>query len=212
MSTVEVTDKNKIALLQQLSQTRDGTPHYADFVGGVAGCNGTNGQISWQAESDKGTALGAVLYGGSFVGGVAGYNDATATITNSQATILSVTGTIVATGDCVGGVIGLNGAASLPTVQVSANRIEGVHFVGGVIGANLPANEFKFVNAGGAAANAGHHRHRTHRGRRRGGRYYRLQPRSQRRYAEKCPAEQERHHRGRPADLAAQVQQRQRPR
>ena len=119
MSTVEVTDKNKIALLQQLSRTGDGTPRYADFVGGVVGCNGTHG-----------------------------------TITNSQVTILSVTGTIVATGDCVGGVIGLNGAASLPTVQVSANRIEGVHFVGGVIGANLPANEFKFVNAGGAAANA----------------------------------------------------------
>ena len=154
MSTVEVTDKNKIALLQQLSQTGDGTPRYADFVGGVAGYNGTNGQISWQAGSDKGAALGAVLYGGSFVGGVAGYNDATATITNSQATILSVTGTIVATGDCVGGGIGLNGAASLPTVQVSANRIEGIHFVGGVIGANLPAKEFKFVNASGAAANA----------------------------------------------------------
>lgn len=154
MSTVEVTDKNKIALLRQLSQTGDGTPRYADFVGGVAGYNGTNGQISWPAGSDKGAALGAVLYGGSFVGGVAGYNDATATITNSQATSLSVTGTIVATGDCVGGVIGLNGAASLPTVQVSANRIEGVHFVGGVIGANLPAKEFKFVNASGAAANA----------------------------------------------------------
>ena len=154
MSTVEVTDKNKIALLQQLSQTGDGTPHYADFVGGVVGCNGTHGQISWQAVSDKGAALGAVLYGGSFVGGVAGYNDATATITNSHAAILSVTGTIVATGDCVGGVIGLNGAASLPTVQVSANRIEGIRFVGGVIGANLPAKEFKFVNASGAAANA----------------------------------------------------------
>lgn len=154
MSTVEVTDKNKIALLQQLSQTGDGTPRYADFVGGVAGYNGTNGQISWQAGADKGAALGAVLYGGSFVGGVAGYNDATATITNSHATSLSVTGTIVATGDCVGGVIGLNGAASLPTVQVSANRIEGIHFVGGVIGANLPAKEFKFVNASGAAANA----------------------------------------------------------
>ena len=154
MSTVEVTDKNKIALLQQLSQTGDGTPHYADFVGGVAGYNGTNGQISWQAGPDKGAALGAVLYGGSFVGGVAGYNDATAAITNSQATSLSVTGTIVATGDCVGGVIGLNGAASLPTVQVSANRIEGIHFVGGVIGTNLPAKEFKFVNADGAAANA----------------------------------------------------------
>ena len=130
-----------------------------------------------------------MLYGGSFVGGVAGYNDATATITNSQATILSVTGTIVATGDCVGGVIGLNGAASLPTVQVSANRIEGVHFVGGVIGANLPANEFKFVNAGGAAnaATIGTGRIVADGV---AGRYDRLQPRSQRRYAEKRPAEQ----------------------
>ena len=154
MSTVEVTDRNKIALLQQLSQTKDGTPHYADFVGGVAGYNGTNGQITWQAESNKGATLGAVLYGGSFVGGVAGYNDATATITNGHSNIPSVTGTIVATGDCVGGVIGLNGAASLPTVQVSANRIEGVHFVGGVIGANLPAKTFAFVNASGEAAKA----------------------------------------------------------
>ena len=154
MSTVEVTDRNKIALLQQLSQTRDGTPNYADFVGGVAGYNGTNGQITWQAESDKGATLGAVLYGGSFVGGVAGYNDATASITNGHSKTPSVTGTIVATGDCVGGVIGLNGAASLPTVQVSANRIEGVHFVGGVIGVNLPAKTFAFVNASGTAANA----------------------------------------------------------
>ncbi len=154
MSTVEVTDRNKIALLQQLSRTKDGTAHYADFVGGVAGYNGTNGQITWRKDSDKGATLGAVLYGGSFVGGVAGYNDATAAITNEHTTIPSVTGTIVATGDCVGGVIGLNGAAALPAVQVSANRIEGVHFVGGVIGANLPAETFAFVNAGGTAAKA----------------------------------------------------------
>ena len=154
MSTVEVTDKNKIALLQQLSKTKDGTAHYADFVGGVAGYNGTNGQITWQNDSDKGATLGAVLYGGSFVGGVAGYNDATAAITNEHSNIPSVTGTIVATGDCVGGVVGLNGAATLPAVQVSANRIEGIHFVGGVIGANLPAEKFAFVNANGTAAKA----------------------------------------------------------
>ena len=152
MSTVEATDKNRIDLLNQLSQTAGGTEYYADFVGGVAGYNGTNAKIYWTAESKNGATLGAVLYGSNFVGGVAGYNDPTASIVNEHTTTPNVTGTIVATGDCVGGVIGLNGAAQLPAVQVSANKIEGVHFVGGVIGANLPQNSFEFDNADGTAA------------------------------------------------------------
>ena len=152
MSTVEATDKNRIDLLNQLSQTAGGTEYYADFVGGVAGYNGTNAKIHWTAESENGATLGAVLYGSNFVGGVAGYNDPTASIVNEHTTTPNVTGIIVATGDCVGGVIGLNGAAKLPAVQVSANKIEGVHFVGGVIGANLPQNSFEFDNAGGTAA------------------------------------------------------------
>ena len=152
MSTVEATDKNRIDLLNQLSQTAGGTEYYADFVGGVAGYNGTNAKIYWTAESKNGATLGAVLYGSNFVGGVAGYNDPTASIVNEHTTTPNVTGTIVATGDCVGGVIGLNGAAQLPAVQVSANKIEGVHFVGGVIGANLPQTSFEFDNADGPAA------------------------------------------------------------
>lgn len=154
MSTVEATDKNRIDLLNQLSQTAGGTEYYADFVGGVAGYNGTNAKIHWTEESENGATLGAVLYGSNFVGGVAGYNDPTASILNAHTTTPNVTGTIVATGDCVGGAIGLNGAAQLPAVQVSANKIEGVHFVGGVIGANLPQNSFEFDNAGGTAAPA----------------------------------------------------------
>lgn len=154
MSTVEATDKNRIDLLNQLSQTADGTEYYADFVGGVAGYNGTNAKILWTAESENGATLGAVLYGNNFVGGVAGYNAPTASIVNEHTTTPNVTGTIVATGDCVGGAIGLNGAASLPAVQVSANKMEGVHFVGGVIGANLPQNRFEFDNADGTAAPA----------------------------------------------------------
>lgn len=154
MSTVEATDKNRIDLLNQLSRTAGGTEYYADFVGGVAGYNGTNAKIYWTAESKNGATLGAVLYGNNFVGGVAGYNAPTAFIVNEHTTTPNVTGTIVATGDCVGGAIGLNGAASLPAVQVSANKMEGVHFVGGVIGANLPQNSFEFDNAGGTAAPA----------------------------------------------------------
>ena len=154
MSTVEATDKNRIDLLNQLSQTAGGTEYYADFVGGVAGYNGTNAKIHWTVESENGATLGAVLYGSNFVGGVAGYNDTTASIVNEHTITPNVTGTIVATGDCVGGAIGLNGAAQLPAVQVSANKIEGVRFVGGVIGANLPQNSFEFDNASGTAAPA----------------------------------------------------------
>ena len=154
MSTDEATAKNRIDLLNQLSRTAGGTEHYADFVGGVAGYNGTNAKIHWTAESENGATLGAVLYGSNFVGGVAGYNDPTASIVNEHTITPNVTGTIVATGDCVGGAIGLNGAAQLPAVQVSANKIEGVHFVGGVIGANLPQNNFEFDNAGGTTAPA----------------------------------------------------------
>jgi len=118
----------------------------------VAGYNGTNAKILWTAESENGATLGAVLYGNNFVGGVAGCNAPTASIVNEHTTTPNVTGTIVATGDCVGGAIGLNGAAQLPAVQVSANKMEGVHFVGGVIGANLPQNRFGFDNADGTAA------------------------------------------------------------
>ena len=153
MSTVEVTDRNKIALLQQLSKTADGAAHYADFVGGVAGYNGTNGRINWTAGSASGVKLGAVLYGGSYVGGIAGYNDVSATISNEHTAALpSVSGQVVATGSCVGGVVGLNAADKLPAVQVSANRIEGLYYVGGVVGANLPVEGFGFYDASGDPA------------------------------------------------------------
>ena len=154
MDSNRSSDTYAIGRLETLSQIGNGTAHYADFVGGVTGYNGTNGEIHWTAESDNGATLGAVLRGNNFVGGVAGYNDPTASIVNEHTTTPNVTGIIVATGDCVGGAIGLNGAAKLPAVQVSANKIEGVHFVGGVIGANLPQNGFEFDNAGGPAAPA----------------------------------------------------------
>ena len=154
MDSNHSSDMFAISRLETLSQIGKGTAYYADFVGGVAGYNGTNGEIHWTAESDNGATLGAVLRGNNFVGGVAGYNAPTASIVNEHTTTPNVTGTIVATGDCVGGAIGLNGAASLPAVQVSANKMEGVHFVGGVIGANLPQNRFEFDNADGTAAPA----------------------------------------------------------
>ena len=88
------------------------------------------------------------------MGGVAGYNDEKAIISNTSGQKLTISGQIVAAGKAVGGMIGLNCASTLPSATVKVSRVAGQQLVGGVIGANLPANEFKFVNAGGAAANA----------------------------------------------------------
>mgnify|MGYP004596267075 CR=1 FL=1 len=142
-----ITHSDTIALnrLKTLSRVGGDTAYCADFVGGVTGYNGARGKISWQDENDN--AIGAVLYGNNYVGGVAGYNDAQGIIKNGQNTRFGVTGIIVGEGDCVGGLVGLNCAAELPVVQIKANRIEGTHFVGGVIGANLSVDGFAFVDA-----------------------------------------------------------------
>ena len=145
MDGISHSDKAALDRLKQRSQTGSGAACYADFVGGVTGYNGAGGKISWQDENDN--AIGAVLYGNNYVGGVAGYNDAQGLIENKHNTSLGVTGIIVGEGDCVGGLVGLNCAARLPAVQIKANRIEGTHFVGGAIGANLPADGFAFVDA-----------------------------------------------------------------
>lgn len=145
MDGISHSDKAALDRLKQRSQTGSGAACYADFVGGVTGYNGAGGKISWQDENDN--AIGAVLYGNNYVGGVAGYNDAQGLIENKRNTSLGVTGIIVGEGDCVGGLVGLNCAARLPAVQIKANRIEGTHFVGGAIGANLPADGFAFVDA-----------------------------------------------------------------
>ena len=145
MDGISHKDKDALDRLKQRSQTGSGAACYADFVGGVTGYNGAGGEISWLDENDN--EMGAVLYGNNYVGGVAGYNDAQGIIKNGQNTRFGVTGIIVGEGDCVGGLVGLNCAARLPAVQIKANRIEGTHFVGGAIGANLPADGFAFVDA-----------------------------------------------------------------
>ena len=149
-----ITHSDTIALnrLKTLSRVGGDTAYCADFVGGVTGYNGARGKISWQDENDN--AIGAVLYGNNYVGGVAGYNDAQGLIENKHNTSLGVTGIIVGEGDCVGGLVGLNCAAELPAVQIKANHIEGTHFVGGAVGANLPVDGFVFVNAAGESAAA----------------------------------------------------------
>ena len=145
MDSIAPSDEIAFNRLKTLSRVGDDTAYCADFVGGVTGYNGAGGEISWQEENDN--EIGTVLYGNNYVGGVAGYNDAQGLIQNGHDTSFGVTGIIVGEGDCVGGLVGLNCAAQLPAVQVKANHIEGVHFVGGVVGANLPVDGFGFVNA-----------------------------------------------------------------
>lgn len=137
MSGDNATDTRRINLLKELSSSAGG---YADYVGGIAGCNGKNGVVTWDRSGTP--TLGAILYGNNYVGGVAGYNDENATISNSSGQNLTISGQIVAAGKAVGGMIGLNCAPELPSATVKVSRVAGQQLVGGVIGANLPVGGF----------------------------------------------------------------------
>lgn len=133
MSGDNATDTRRINLLKELNG-------YADYVGGIAGCNGKNGVVTWDKNGTP--TLGAILYGNNYVGGVAGYNDEKAEISNTSGQNLTISGQIVAAGKAVGGMIGLNCASTLPSATVKVSRVAGQQLVGGVIGANLPVGGF----------------------------------------------------------------------
>lgn len=136
MSGDNATDTRRINLLKELSSPAGGC---ADYVGGIVGCNGKNGVVTWDTSTPT---LGAILYGNNYVGGVAGYNDEKAKISNTSGQKLSINGQIVAAGKAVGGMIGLNCASTLPSATVKVSRVAGQQLVGGVIGANLPVGGF----------------------------------------------------------------------
>ena len=133
MSGDNATDTRRIYLLKELNSS-------ADYVGGIAGYNGKNGVVTWDADGIP--TLGAILYGNNYVGGVAGYNDENAEISNTSNQNLTISGQIVAAGKAVGGMIGLNCASKLPSATVAVSRVAGQQLVGGVIGANLPVGSF----------------------------------------------------------------------
>lgn len=142
MSGDNATDTRRINLLKKLSSSAGG---YADYVGGIAGCNGKNGVVTWDTSTPT---LGAILYGNNYVGGVAGYNDEKAKISNTSGRNLTINGQIVAAGKAVGGMIGLNCAPELPSATVKVSRVAGQQLVGGVIGANLPVGRFTVTGDG----------------------------------------------------------------
>lgn len=137
MSGDNATDTRRINLLKDLSSSAGG---YADYIGGIAGCNGKNSVVTWDKSGTP--TLGAILYGNNYVGGVAGYNDVNAKISNTSGQNLTISGQIVAAGKAVGGMIGLNCAPELPSATVAVSRVAGQQLVGGVIGANLPVGGF----------------------------------------------------------------------
>ena len=144
MSGDNATDTRRINLLKELNG-------YADYVGGIAGCNGKNGVVTWDKNGTP--TLGAILYGNNYVGGVAGYNDENATISNASGQNLTISGQIVAAGKAVGGMIGLNCASTLPSATVKVSRVAGQQLVGGVIGANLPVGNFTVTGDGAFITN-----------------------------------------------------------
>ena len=140
MASDTATNSSRSALLQALSTYKDAsnqeTTTCADYVGGLVGRNGKNAVLTW--DKNAGTVqIGAVICGNDFVGGLVGCNDATAKITNTSTSLLTVSGE-VAGGKAVGGMIGLNLAPALPAADIKVTEISGTLCVGGVIGANMP--------------------------------------------------------------------------
>ena len=142
MSGDNATDTRRINLLKELNGC-------ADYVGGIAGCNGKKGVVTWDRNGTP--TLGAILYGNNYVGGVAGYNDENATISSTKN--LTISGQIVAAGKAVGGMIGLNYASTLPSATVKVSRVAGQQLVGGVIGTNLPVGGFTVTGDGAFITN-----------------------------------------------------------
>lgn len=152
MSGDNATDTRRINLLKELSSPAGSSAGgCADYVGGIAGCNGKNGVVTWDKSGTP--TLGAILYGNNYVGGVAGYNDENATISNTSGQKLTISGQIVAAGKAVGGMIGLNCAPELPSATVKVSRVAGQQLVGGVIGANLPVGGFTVADDGAFITN-----------------------------------------------------------
>ena len=140
MASDTATNSSRSALLQALSTYKDAnnqeTTTRADYVGGLVGRNGKNAVLTWDTSATT-VQIGAVICGNDFVGGLVGCNDATAKITNTSTSLLTVSGEIVG-GKAVGGMIGLNLAPALPAADIKVTEISGTLCVGGVIGANMP--------------------------------------------------------------------------
>lgn len=140
MASDTATNSSRSALLQALSTYKDAnnqeTTTRADYVGGLVGRNGKNAVLTWDKNANT-VQIGAVICGNDFVGGLVGCNDATAKITNTSTSLLTVSGEVVG-GKAVGGMIGLNLAPALPAADIKVTEISGTLCVGGVIGANMP--------------------------------------------------------------------------
>lgn len=142
MASDTATNSSRSALLQALSTYKDAnnqettTRADADYVGGLVGRNGKNAVLTWDKRAST-VQIGAVICGDDFVGGLVGCNDATAKITNTSASLLTVSGEVTG-GKAVGGMIGLNLAPALPAADIKVTEISGTLCVGGVIGANMP--------------------------------------------------------------------------
>ena len=140
MASDAATNSSRSALLQALSTyeaaNKENATTRADYVGGLVGRNGKNAVLTWDKDAST-VQIGAVISGSDFVGGLVGCNDATAKITNTSASLLTVSGE-VAGSNAVAGMIGLNLAPALPAADIKVTEISGTLCVGGVIGANMP--------------------------------------------------------------------------
>lgn len=109
----------------------------AEYVGGIAGWNTSEGQLIGMGNSNEGQVIG-----GSYVGGVIGKNDAVIGGKDKKQVGITNEGMVIATQGGAGGLIGENNAAITNTVITNRGEVHGNNKAddnsgtGGIIGVN----------------------------------------------------------------------------
>lgn len=106
------------------------------YAGGLTGYNSGTITFSDKDNAVSNRSVAGIVVGRHYVGGLVGYNDTDGTI-DINYTLIG--GRVAATGDCVGGLIGLNASTKLleKKLTIKPSSVQGRHYVGGAIGANV---------------------------------------------------------------------------
>lgn len=109
----------------------------AEYVGGIAGWNTSEGQLIGMGNSNEGQVIG-----GSYVGGVIGKNDAAIGGKDKEQVGVTNEGMVIATQGGAGGLIGENNAAITNAIMTNRGEVHGNNKAddnsgtGGIIGVN----------------------------------------------------------------------------
>ena len=130
------TEKND-GIIENATNTNTILAPDAEYVGGIAGWNTSEGQLIGMGNSNEGQVIG-----GSYVGGVIGKNDAVIGGKDKEQVGITNEGMVIATQGGAGGLIGENNAAITNAIMTNRGEVHGNNNAddgsgtGGIIGVN----------------------------------------------------------------------------